>query len=69
MEKNNIVTLNDNKEYFVLDFLEIENKKYACLNSVEDEKEFKVFEVENENLKEIENNQEILKLFEIKFQE
>lgn len=48
-EKNDLVSLNDNKEYLIIDIVVIDEKKYIYLMDINDNKNFIVGLLNEEN--------------------
>ncbi len=66
-EKGEAIILDNDKEYIVLDFFEMDNKKYIFLIG-EAEKDLALVEAINDEFKDIESDEEHEKVFNLLFQ-
>lgn len=64
-EIKDVVTLGDDKQYIVMSTAEFENKRYLFLINLENEKDFKICEEDNEELYEIDDKDLISKVVPI----
>lgn len=66
MEKDLIVTLDDNKKYVIVSILEYQNNKYLYLSDIDDFKNIIIGKVENDEI-DIVEDEELLGTLYIEF--